>query len=385
MRQYDYIITGSGCAGLSLVLRMLSSPKLADKKILLIDQSPKKDNDRTWCFWEKSPGFFEPVVYRSWQRLGVYSKYLTAEQDIAPYTYKMIRGIDFYNYCFRIIGKSASVSRLEASVVSVGTNSAGEAVAETSVGSFTAQFIFNSIIWESGSRKRGEHRLLQHFKGYTIRTAEPVFDPGFATLMDFRVKQTDGTSFVYVLPLSTSEALVEYTMFSGTVLEQGIYDQRLDNYISRIPGVYAYEVTDTEYGVIPMTTHRFRRSSGSVINIGTAGGQTKASSGYTFSFIQKQSHEIVYNLETGNFPVGSRDRKQKKFDWYDATLLNILANDRLPGAAVFTRLFRSNPMQDVFAFLDNETTLKQDLSIVRSLPILPFLRAAVVEAPRVFF
>ncbi|RYD79564.1 MAG: lycopene cyclase [Sphingobacteriales bacterium] len=345
----------------------------------------KNENDRTWCFWEKTEGFFEPIVFRSWKRLGVYGKTYSGEQSIEPYCYKMIRGVDFYAYCRRIINQHPSVTWLNATVSLVGTDSTGAAFAETSAGRFTAQYIFNSILFQPLAPKKGVHHLLQHFKGFTIRTAEPVFDAEFATLMDFRVKQTDGTSFVYVLPLSTSEALVEYTVFGKAVLDQAVYDQRLDQYISRIPGIHAYEVTDTEFGVIPMTTHRFERSNGQVINIGTAGGQTKASSGYTFRFIQKQSDEIVANLESGSFPVAARDRKQKKFDWYDATLLNILSNHRLPGSRVFTSLFRGNRMQEVFAFLDNETTLKQDLSIVRALPVFPFVRAAAAEARRAFF
>jgi lycopene beta-cyclase len=385
MRQYDYIITGAGCAGLSLLLRILSSPQLADKRILLIDQSRKNENDRTWCFWEKGESYFESIVFRSWKRLGVYGKNYTGEQDISPYTYKMIRGIDFYTHCTRIINQHKSVTWLRGTVSSVGTDSSGNAFAETAEGIFTAQYVFNSIMFEPLPKQKGAHYLLQHFKGYTIRTAEPVFDAGFAILMDFRVKQSDGTSFVYVLPLSTSEALVEYTVFGENVLEQSVYDQRLDQYISRIPGIHAYEVTDTEFGVIPMTTHKFRRNEGAVINIGTVGGQTKASSGYTFRFIQKQSDELLASLVNGSFPVRPHNKQQKKFDWYDATLLNVLANRRLPGAAVFTRLFRGNRMQEVFSFLDNETSLKEDLAIVRALPVLPFMRAALSEARRSFF
>jgi len=55
---YDYIIAGGGCAGLSLVMRMLKEPQLSTKKILIIDKDSKQLNDRTWCYWEKGEGFF---------------------------------------------------------------------------------------------------------------------------------------------------------------------------------------------------------------------------------------------------------------------------------------------------------------------------------------
>ena len=61
--KYDYIIAGSGCAGLSLLHKILQTPSLQNKSILVIDKDQKKSNDRTWCFWEKNPGPFESIVY----------------------------------------------------------------------------------------------------------------------------------------------------------------------------------------------------------------------------------------------------------------------------------------------------------------------------------
>ena len=66
--QYDYIIAGAGCAGLSLAMHIIHSGKLQDKKVLLIDKDPKNSNDRTWCFWQSEEGLFEPIVYKEWQK-----------------------------------------------------------------------------------------------------------------------------------------------------------------------------------------------------------------------------------------------------------------------------------------------------------------------------
>ena len=96
-KHFDYIITGGGLAGISLLHYFLQSD-LRDKKILLIDKSEKTENDRTWCFWEKEAGAFEFLVHHRWQHLNFYMPDFADALDIAPYTYKMIRGIDFYNY-----------------------------------------------------------------------------------------------------------------------------------------------------------------------------------------------------------------------------------------------------------------------------------------------
>ena len=81
-------------------MRMLRSGKFADKKILLIDKDAKKKNDRTWCFWEKENGFFDEIVFRKWNTVSFLSEEFSSNMDINPYQYKMIRGIDFYTYCF---------------------------------------------------------------------------------------------------------------------------------------------------------------------------------------------------------------------------------------------------------------------------------------------
>ena len=91
---YDFIFCGAGCASLSLLMRMIRSGKFADKKILLIDKEQKNRNDRTWCFWETQPGFFEDIVYHKWDTISFLSDNFSATTNINPYQYKMIRGID---------------------------------------------------------------------------------------------------------------------------------------------------------------------------------------------------------------------------------------------------------------------------------------------------
>ena len=48
--KYDIIIAGSGCAGLSLLYRILKDPVLKTKKILVVDKGEKNTNDRIWCY-----------------------------------------------------------------------------------------------------------------------------------------------------------------------------------------------------------------------------------------------------------------------------------------------------------------------------------------------
>src|SRR4051812_4932881 len=108
--KYDYIIAGAGASGLSLLVHLINSGKFSSKKILLTDLAPKTKNDRTWCFWEKEPGLFESVVYKRWHKLWFHSSTFSSLNNIDPYTYKLIRGIDFYNYCFSLIEKEKNIT-----------------------------------------------------------------------------------------------------------------------------------------------------------------------------------------------------------------------------------------------------------------------------------
>lgn len=357
---------------------MIRSGQLNDKKILILDKDDKKKNDRTWSFWETGPGPFEDVVCRRWSKTWFHSRYHSRLLDLAPYEYKMIRGIDFYNYCMELLGRQPNVEIRQTDVRQLRNNGA-RAEVETADGLFQAEYVFSSILFEPPVISAKEHFLWQHFRGWVIETDRDVFNPEEATLMDFRMAQDHGTTFVYVKPFSARKALVEYTLFTADLLNDSEYDAGLKDYISRIPGMGDYTIAEVENGRIPMTNHRFPVAEGRILHIGTAGGQTKASSGYTFRFIQKHAARMVESLVKKGNPFISRPGGPHRFRFYDSTLLHILRYHQLPGDRIFSLLFQKNEPQRVLRFLDNETSLWQELGIISSLPTWPFLKAALKE------
>jgi lycopene beta-cyclase len=224
--------------------------------------------------------------------------------------------------------------------------------------------------------KKGHYWLWQHFKGWIVQAKTPSFEPGVATLMDFRTDQHNGTTFFYVLPLSDCHALVEYTLFSGKVLEDRMYEAALKDYVETKLHIRNYTVSEKEFGKIPMTNFPFSSHMNNIINIGTAGGQTKASSGYTFQFIQKQSKAIVKGLIEKKNPLAFIKKKQR-FQFYDSVLLQILSLNKMQGDDIFTDLFRFNKAHRVLKFLDNDTTMIEEVPILKSLPTGVFLKAGV--------
>ncbi|MGC4035916.1 MAG: lycopene cyclase family protein [Chitinophagaceae bacterium] len=376
-QKFDYVFLGAGCAALSIVVRMIKSNRFSDKKILLIDKAQKNSNDRTWCFWEKQKGFFEDIVYKKWETLNFYSPYFSSGLNISPYTYKMIRGIDFYNYCFSEIRKHSNIAIQYCDIRNIACED-DKVIIDCGDEKLCIHdsIVFNSIYKPLNTSGRKAISLLQHFKGWMIETEGACFDPSIATLMDFRVAQNYGTTFAYALPFERNKALIEFTLFTEKVLESQRYDEGLKNYIGSMLKIKNYKITAEEFGIIPMTTESFQFYKNGIYHIGTAGGQTKASSGYTFQFIQKQSDAIVDCL-VNNRSLSHLPLTNKRFHFYDAVLLRILKEKKLGGDKIFSQLFKKNKPVLVFKFLDNETSLMEELRLISSLPTIPFLKAAI--------
>lgn len=376
--KYDYIIAGSGCAGLSLLYTLLQTPSLQHKSILVIDKEQKKSNDRTWCFWEKIPGLFESIVHAKWNTLEFLSTDFKKELDLESYTYKMILGLDFYNFVLKYSQKFENVTFLQETITAIDTR-VESAVLTTLENSYTARYVFNSTNLFN-PKITEQNSLLQHFKGWVIKSEKPIFNPKVGRLMDFSVSQDNGATFMYVLPTSTTEALVEYTLFSPRVLEKEAYVSALKKYIKEDLNIDNYTIQHEEFGVIPMSLAKFEKTSKpNVINLGTSGGFTKASSGYTFQFIQKNVAEIVNNLTAGKNPNPSTSFKDKVYQWYDRTLLDVLLTKKLTGKEVFEKIFQKIPAKKILAFLGNESTLAEDISIMKSLPLKPFLGSGIKQ------
>ncbi|MFM7645877.1 MAG: lycopene cyclase family protein [Sphingomonadales bacterium] len=398
--RYDMIFLGGGCAALSLLVRLVRSGVFTNYRFLVIDRDNKKSNDRTWCFWEKGTGYFEEVLYSTWDQLDFFSPDYSSSLGLDGYRYKMIRGADFYSYCLHILQHSNQVEWVEASVTDV-TRQQEQLIVQGNTGTgdlfswaLTAPLVFNSI-YRTAATSRKQVDLLQHFKGWVIEIPESSsegFDPARATLMDFRVSQQEGTTFVYVMPFSKRRALVEYTLFTGSLLSPEAYEKGLRDYIDMYLGVKEYHIVEEEFGVIPMTSRSFSFYQEGLFNLGTAGGQTKASSGYTFQFIQKQSEQFLGCLVQATSMgrgLNSHDRSvispllqslrgdSRRFHFYDQVLLQVLSKGYWPGHKVFARLFQKNKAAQIFRFLDNETSVGEELSIISSLPTWPFLKAAI--------
>jgi lycopene beta-cyclase len=368
--KYDYIIAGAGCAGYSLLYHLLQDPILSKKKILVLDANFNKGNDRTWCFWEDQAGPFESIVCKKWSNIEVLKGSMHRSLPTAPFEYKMIQGIDFYQYVSDFAKGFDNVEWVASKILTIDSINANSARVNWEGGSANAAYVFSSINGE-----RIQSKLWQHFKGIVVEFDNPVFDDTVARLMDFNVPQMDATAFMYLLPLTDKKALVEYTLFSPTILASAEYDHVLDAYMEEHYKGIGYKIQHSEIGAIPMTSKKLTSNDGAVVSIGTMGDAVKASTGYAFQFIQKQTQQIVSQLKLNQAlnPAVHHTRHQ----FYDAVLLYILEHQKMAGDEIFARIFEKNTAATVFKFLSNTSTLLDDIKIMTSLPTQIFLPAAI--------
>ncbi|MGQ2983551.1 lycopene cyclase family protein [Flavobacterium sp.] len=374
MKHYDYIFAGAGLASLMTAYKMAMSGKFAGHSILLIDPDAKKDNDRTWCFWQKGMGNWDGIVHREWGTALFANEQWRADLNFGGYSYKMVRGIDFYDLVLKELQQHPNIEFVDQKVIDFKDPGIQVSVA-TGTENYTCDFLFNSIYDPELPASQNKYPVLrQHFIGWHVKTEKPVFDPECPTFMDFSIPQTGNTRFMYVLPFSEKEAIVEYTLFSKDLLPAEEYERAIEDYLNNL-GASGYSVIAEEKGSIPMTSYPFwKNNSKKILNIGSAGGWTKASTGYTFRNADKLSGRLVEFMLLQE-PDMRQFHKTSRFWLYDLLLLDILAKKNHEGAGIFSSMFKKAKAAPVFKFLDEETSFAEDLKVIWQCPKGLFLKA----------
>jgi lycopene beta-cyclase len=378
MSHHDIAILGAGASGLSLALALINSP-LKDKNILLADKSMKDSNDHTWCYWTDQPDQYDGIRRKFWRSLKFTAHGQEMVFNLAPYRYQMVRGLDFYNHAREELAKFPNVRWIQGTVDDV--NDQPEAALFNIDGKeHSAAWVFDSRISFSSLDLKPEKfsYLKQHFLGWEIESGEKAFVPDLFTMFDLCASGEDGFCFYYILPFSENRALVEFTVFSQNLWEESRYREALESYLDESLKGGGYRIIEQEQGVIPMTDHPFPRKLGErVMSIGTAAGRVKPSSGYAFSRIQRDSKAVASSLVRYGHPFNvPSDSARRRF--YDSLLLEVLKSQSSRAPEIFTTLYRRNDIGRVLRFLDEKTTLLEEVQIIASLPPEPFLKALII-------
>lgn len=367
---YDIAIIGMGCAGSHVVLQLLeNAPHL---RVAILDPYGSLTQEKTWSFWEKGPGKYDDLIIASWKNC----RFHTGDEELSltmnPYLYKSIENVKFSAFAKAQLQQNSKYHYIGSEVTHLEqTHNSKEVTVSYNNGSLTADLVLDGRPLKNNPSDG--ITLLQHFKGWFIETSEDYFDPKEFTKMDYQLVDPGTTSFVYILPFSKRKALVEYTYFAKNLVQDDVYEEYLETYITDFLKISDYKITKVEKGIIPMTSNDFKSfKNKNVVKIGTAGGWVKASTGYSFKNSERLARQLVKNyLE--NRPI-SYKMTNKKYEVFDETLLRVLHENEASGPEIFSKMYQRNSVQNIMAFLDEESSLLAELGIMKSLTSWPFVK-----------
>jgi len=366
----DIIICGAGCSSMLLLFYLQRYPKFKDLNILVIEKEMQHQK-KTWCFWHKGNHPLKHLISSSWNNIHFEAAHFITTQEILPYTYSCIKGEDFYHYFFNhFIPKFPNINIIRDEVISIEKISTNLSRVNCKNHHFISSTVYSSII------EKEFHDapifLWQHFKGWHIKTEEELFDENKMTLMDFSNCLPNSFDFVYILPYSKKEALIEVTAFSSDLWDDISYFRQLTKYFFNKLNGSKYQICSIEQGKIPMAYYNHTLfGKGGEILIGSAAGKIKASSGYGFEKMQLDAERLASNYYTNNL---SKPLSPKRFKFYDKLLLKIILEEPEQAVNIFEKLFNSIPIPMILKFLYEETTLYEEAIIFKKLPAIPFIK-----------
>mgnify|MGYP001428997896 FL=1 len=352
MKEFDYIIVGGGCAGLSLAYELEINDKLKDKTLAIIEPRKEYKRDKTWSFWKVFEHNFEDCIIKSWNNFTINTSEDSHELVNKKFPYQSIDSGLFYEKINLKLSNNPNINFFK---------NLKEVNLENSL-------IFNSVF----ANELNKSELWQHFQGIEIETEKDIFDEEILNLMDFNCDQRNDVHFFYTLPFSKNKALIETTWLSN-LEDQSLmdYDLQLENYIKNNLGIKNYKINFTEKGAIPLFYPSLKNED-KTINIGSAGGMTRLSTGYTFLNIQEHSNYIVKNIDKiekiKTFNLG------KKYRFLDKIFLKVLEKHPEKMPKIFSTMFKTSS-NTVIKFLSNKSNIFEDINIIRKMPKLIFIKA----------
>ena len=352
MKEFDYVIIGGGCAGLSLAYELQINKKLEIKSLAIIEPRPEYKRDKTWSFWKVADHNFEDCVIKSWNNFSINLPQKTKELKTNKFPYQAIDSGAFYKKIIDALSKNNNIQFFK-DINKININNS---------------YIFNSVPQSNLDKSK----LWQHFQGVEIETSRDIFDDEIINLMDFDCEQRNNVHFFYTLPFSKNRALIETTWLSkldANSLKD--YDIQIERYIKNNLGIKTYNIKYKEKGAIPLFYPSYSKKTNK-INIGSAGGMTRLSTGYTFLNIQEHSKFIKNNIDNidslNNYTFG------KKYKFLDNIFLRALKKHPEKMPDLFFNMFMS-PSNAVIKFLSNKSNIFEDILIILKMPKWIFIKA----------
>ena len=180
MKEFDYVIIGGGCAGLSLAYELEIHEKLKDKTLAIIEPRTEYKKDKTWSFWKVVTHNFDDCVKKNWENFSINISDKTNYLTCKDYPYQSIDSGLFYEKTNNRLKENKNIYFFK-NIAEINTKNS---------------FIFNSV----SNIKKSHLNLWQHFCGVEIETKKDFFDEEIFNLMDFDCEQRESVHFFTHFP-----------------------------------------------------------------------------------------------------------------------------------------------------------------------------------------
>ena len=372
--EFDLAILGGGCAGLALAAR-LAAARAGAPRTAVIEGRSQYTHDRTWCFWARRRHPMAELVVKHWDRWRFGRAAAPGRPRQAPgYSYQSIPSLYYYRRLQEHIERSRRV-RLELGtrVLDV-RDDVASAVVETDQGPVRARSVVDTrpptdpapLLW-------------QVFAGAEIEAVGTPFNSRCAGIMDAMQCDDAGFRFTYLLPFSSSRALVQETRFCAQPPPLDRLRRDLDQALERVTLGGAFTRLRREDGAIPMGMRADTIADGLGACGGTRGGAVRAATGYAFLRIQSWAERCATSLAAGR-PALS----QPLDPWWqarmDALFLRVLRARPELAPRLFDALAQRLPPAALVRFLSDEARAVDVARVIAALPKAPFLRELVAPS-----
>jgi lycopene beta-cyclase len=384
LADYDLIILGGGCAGLSLALR-LAKLQAQCPRTLIMERRPAYSNDRTWCFWGDISEPVRHLVGHAWKTIQLRHGPRSVTVDCRASPYRMISGDTFYRAALQAIAENPRINLM------LGTPPLAQPIQVRNKWQVEMEWEGREIRCQSAAivdtrptqtLPPQASLLWQSFTGHEIECETARFDPSSAELMNFTGPSNDGISFNYVLPLTPSRVLVEATVFGPTPAGLKQLNASLALATQRLMNGASYTVIRSENGVLPMGLRQPHNQLADItyIRAGLTAGAARPSTGYAFQRIQRWADACCLALSKGAPPLPHAP-DPRLLRGLDSLFLSVLRSHPESAPGLFLDLFEKTPTASMVRFLSDRGTWRDYCHVAAALPAGPFLR----EIPKAIF
>lgn len=371
-RRYEAVFVGGGLSALSLLAELATSPP---RSIAVVDTlHPLERPPVHWSYWSSGDIPYDHCALGTWERASISggrSERFERFESIAPFTLRLVRSTEVLAYLLEELS-SLPIEWLHAPACSIDRRPDGlyEVSTDLSTGpeSLVSDWVFDSApgLAPEFPEPRGPQALLGG-PSLRVRSDRPVFDAGSATLFD----PLDARSFAYLLPLSSSEALLESASFGPEPVECS--PKPLQGYLRERYPEAAFEPVSVEYGSIPLGFAPRKTTGPGHVLLGAKRGLVKPSAGYGVANIARESRRLARLWREGS-PLPPTRRSEKRWQALDAGFLGLAARDPRRVVLLLERVMRRAPLADSLRLIDETLPDRRLLPLV--LAALPALLPA---------